>query len=99
MIIFLKSSLPGLCNSIQFKRKRCEGPLFFPLIYEKTRKMKKKEKTKAKSHESMATEIIQKRIEILNNKKCKTALTIHNINNDGKTGTEVVIRFPYKEEF
>jgi len=47
----------------------------------------------------MATEIIKKRIEILNNKKCKTALTIHNINNKEKTGTEVVIRFPYKEEF
>ncbi len=59
----------------------------------------KKEKIKAKTHESMATEIIQKRIEILNNKKCKTGLTIHNINNEGKTGTEVIIRFPYKEEF
>ena len=59
----------------------------------------KKEKAKAKTHESMATEIIQKRIEILNNKKCKTALTIHNISDEDKTGTEVVIRFPYKEEF
>ncbi|WP_319482084.1 two-component regulator propeller domain-containing protein [uncultured Draconibacterium sp.] len=56
-------------------------------------------KGKAKTHESMATEIIQKRIEILNNKKCKTGLTIHNINNEGETGTEVMIRFPYKEEF
>jgi len=59
----------------------------------------KKGKAKQKSHESMATEIIKKRIEILNNKKCKTALTIQNINNKGKTGTEVIIRFPYKEEF
>ncbi|QIA09268.1 sensor histidine kinase [Draconibacterium halophilum] len=59
----------------------------------------KRGKASQKKHESMATEIIKKRIKILNNQRCKTVLTIQNINNEGETGTEVVIRFPFKEEF
>ncbi len=61
----------------------------------------KKEKAAQKDHKSMATEIIRKRIKIMNNSNCKTGLTIRNRNRntEGTSGTEVIIKLPYKEEF
>lgn len=51
------------------------------------------------THKSMAIEIIRKRIEIMDTTDCRTELIVGNRKDKESTGTEVMIKFPYKKEF